>query len=90
MKKRRVYLNPVTDKCSMVELPGMYAKNPIGRVCRVDTGWVYFSFPSIRTDRGPVRTKARAILSVVRDYKSWIGVPGVSEREARIHSRGWK
>lgn len=75
MKRARVKLRHIGNACEMVELPGVTRyNNPIGRVCKVPGGYEYYSPPTPTTNRGPVRTKARAILNVLRDYKSWIGI----------------
>jgi hypothetical protein len=73
-KRSRVTLRRAGGNCEQVVLPTttQYG-NPIGSVCAVPGGYDYHSFPSPQVARGPVKTKAGAVLRVVRDYKSWIG-----------------
>ena len=74
MKKKRVKLGPVLNSCQSVKLPRATGyDNPIGTICQRPHGWMYHSFPVPHVERGPKRTKAAAILAVVRDYKTWIG-----------------
>jgi hypothetical protein len=46
--------------------------NPIGRICEAPGGYEY-SYVGTRALLGPRRTKAAAILGVVKGYKAWIG-----------------
>jgi hypothetical protein len=71
---KRIKLKAAGGECEQVVLPSTIPQgNPIGRVCKVPGGYEYHSFPVLRVPRGPVKTKAAAVLRVVRDYKSWIG-----------------
>jgi hypothetical protein len=46
---------------------------PIGRICQVSGGYEYSSVGASRAMHGPKKTKASAVLAVVKSYKSWIG-----------------
>lgn len=73
-RRSRVKLKRLGGGCEQVVLPTTTQyDNLIGSVCPVPGGYEYHSFPVLRTPRGPLKTKARAVLAVVRDYKSWIG-----------------
>jgi len=78
----------------MADRPGE-SERIVGIVCKKPggEGWTYFSYPSIQTERGPKRTKAAAVLEVMRSYKSWIGFEaygfGKKRQKHQRRTRGW-
>jgi hypothetical protein len=65
-----------TSRCAVVKLKGTTQwDNPIGRICEAPGGYEYGYVGSAggRAIHGPKKTKAAAIRSVVKGYKSWIG-----------------
>ena len=74
-RKGKLLLNRTGRDCEQVAIESPYVKGgvSIGRICKIDRGYEYYSFPMVKTPRGPVRTKAMAILKVVKSYRSWIG-----------------
>ena len=78
MARPKLQLKKKSANCHTVIVrgPTQYG-NPIGTICKVSDGFTYTSFPSPTTKRGPKRTKKSAVLAVVKDYQSWIGLgPG--------------
>jgi len=74
---KKIRLKRRSANCETVVIRGGQWGNPIGTVCKTSSGFTYTSFPSPTTKRGPKRTKKSAVLSVIKDYQSWIGLaPG--------------
>lgn len=65
-----------TERCARVSLHSDTGwHNPIGSICEVPGGYEYGYVGSVggRPIHGPRKTKASAILGVVKGYKAWIG-----------------
>ena len=70
----KIKLTRTSKNCERVSIRGMYADNPIGTVCKINGGYEYTNPPTPTTKRGPVKTKSRAILAVVKGWRTWVGI----------------
>jgi hypothetical protein len=82
-RKPKLALRRTSASCEAVMVKSPYADYPIGKVCAVAGGYEYYSSPARHAARGPVKTKAKAILKVINDYKSWIGASGFEPGQVR-------
>jgi hypothetical protein len=69
------------DRCESILRRGQYADYPVGRVCKIESGWMY-GYVGTRTLLGPAKTKKAAIKAALRGYQTYIG------RRSALHFEG--